>query len=194
MSAGHEDATGSISVWLGRLKAGEDAAATRVVERFFHRAAALARGRMRARGAVVSDEEDVAVSALDSLCRGARAGRFPKLDDRDDLWRVLACITTRKVADVIEREGRLKRGGDAQVHALEDVAEAEAADPSPEMAALVELECRRLLEALESDELVQIALWKVEGWTNDEIAARLHVAPRTVERKLQLIRDVWDAA
>lgn len=189
-----EDAGGSISIWLDRLKAGEDDAATQVVERFFHRAAALARNRMRSRPGAVSDEEDVALSALDSLCRGAKAGRFPQLDDREDLWRLLACITTRKVGDVLEREGRLKRGGEARPQALDTAAEAAAGDPSPEIALLVEAECRRLLDSLESPELVQLALWKVEGWTNDEIAAHLQVTARTVERKLQLIREIWQAA
>jgi DNA-binding CsgD family transcriptional regulator len=36
-------------------------------------------------------------------------------------------------------------------------------------------------------------LWKLEGYTNDEIAAKLGCARRTVERKLRVIRAVWTA-
>ena len=37
-----------------------------------------------------ADEEDAALSAFHCLCEGAVRGRFLRLDDRDDLWRVLA--------------------------------------------------------------------------------------------------------
>ena len=43
-----------------------------------------------------ADEEDVALSAFDSFCRGAEQGRFPQLDGRDDLWHLLVVITVRK--------------------------------------------------------------------------------------------------
>jgi hypothetical protein len=59
----------------------------------------------------VADEEDVALSAFDSFCRGAEKGRFPRLQDCDDLWQLLFMITTRKAADLVEHERRQKRGG-----------------------------------------------------------------------------------
>jgi len=52
-------------------------------------------------------------------------------------------------------------------------------------------ECRRLLDTLPDAELRQIALWKVEGYTNEEIAARLDCVPRTIERKVSRIRLLW---
>jgi DNA-directed RNA polymerase specialized sigma24 family protein len=64
----------------------------------------------------------------------------------------------------------------------------------PEFAAEVAEECRRLLHALDSDELRSIAVWKMEGDTTEEIATRLSCAPRTVERKLHLIRTLWEEA
>jgi len=39
----------------------------------------------------------------------------------------------------------------------------------------------------------RVALAKMEGYTNDEIAAQLECAPRTVERKLRLIRSLREA-
>jgi len=32
----------------------------------------------------------------------------------------------------------------------------------------------------------------MEGCTNEELAARLDVAPRTIERKLRIIRGIWE--
>ena len=55
-------------------------------------------------------------------------------------------------------------------------------------------ECQRLLDALDSPELAQVALWKMEGDANEEIAAKLGCVPRTVERRLRLIRSVWTEA
>src|SRR6516164_8928727 len=63
--------------------------------------------------------------------------------------------------------------------------------PTPEEAAATADECRHLLDMLGEPELRQIALWKVEGFTNEEIAARLDCVPRTVERKVSRIRLLW---
>jgi hypothetical protein len=52
----------------------------------------LARARLRNTPRRIADEEDVAPSAFDSFCRAARAGRFPRLDDRHDLWQILVLI------------------------------------------------------------------------------------------------------
>ena len=64
-------------------------------------------------------------------------------------------------------------------------------EPSPDFALQVAEECRRLLDRLDDDTLRSVALLKMEGHTNDEIAFRLGFAPRTVERKLRRIRTLW---
>ena len=63
-------------------------------------------------------------------------------------------------------------------------------EPSPEFAAQVTEECERLLSLLPAYR--QIALWKMEGYTNDEIAGKLDCAVPTVERRLRLIRKTWE--
>ena len=49
-----------------------------------------------------------------------------------------------------------------------------------------------LLDALDDPILCQIAAWKIEGTSNVEIAARLGRTLRTVERKIEIIRLVWE--
>jgi DNA-directed RNA polymerase specialized sigma24 family protein len=44
---------------------------------------------------------------------------------------------------------------------------------------------------LGSPELKQIAEWKMEGYTNAEVAEKLGCVVETVERRLRLIRSVW---
>jgi DNA-directed RNA polymerase specialized sigma24 family protein len=53
------------------------------------------------------------------------------------------------------------------------------------------IECRRLLGLLEDPDLQRVALCKMEGFTVEEIAAELGCVPRTVKRRLQLIRRTW---
>jgi DNA-directed RNA polymerase specialized sigma24 family protein len=186
---------GSVTGWLGLLLADQSAAAQPLWERYFAQLVRLAREQLRGAPRRAADEEDVALSAFDSFCAGARRGQFPRLADRVDLWRLLVVITARKAGRLVRDQRRQKRGGvvpagagDAQA-ALEQVA---GREPSPEFAAQVAEECRRLLGVLNNDELRSVAVWKMEGCTNAEIAGRLRCAPRTVERKLRLIRTLWE--
>ena len=61
------------------------------------------------------------------------------------------------------------------------------AQPSPEEKVIVLEEIERLLHGL-SDELRSIVLWKLEGFTNAEIAGTIGRTVRSVELKMQLIR------
>jgi hypothetical protein len=78
---------GSVTRWLEQLKAGEQAAVQQLWTRYYARLVRLAREKLGAAPRQAADEEDVALSAFDSFCRAAEAGRFPRLLDRDDLWR-----------------------------------------------------------------------------------------------------------
>jgi DNA-directed RNA polymerase specialized sigma24 family protein len=181
---------GSVTHWLGRLRAGDPAAAEQLWQRYFRRLVGLARLRLRNAPRRVADEEDVALSAFDSFCRGARQGRFPRLADRNDLWRLLVVITARKACDLRKREGR-PPGGKAALPLGDAVEQVVGPEPTPEFAAQVAEEYRRLLDKLGNNELRSIAVWKMEGHTNQEVAARLGCAPPTVERRLRLIRALW---
>jgi DNA-directed RNA polymerase specialized sigma24 family protein len=185
-------AEGSISRWLGRLKAGDRQAAAGLWQRYFERLVEVARGKLRDAPRRVADEEDVALSAFDSLCRGVAKGRFPQLLDRDSLWRLLVVITARKAAHLKRDASRQKRGGGGPVG--DDAAELEQvldAEPTPEFAAQMEEESQRLLDRLGDDELRAVALWKMEGYGNEEIARRLECGLRSVGRKLRVIRAIW---
>ena len=199
------DEGGSVSHWLGELKAGDLAAAQPLWERYFGRLVRLARARLRVtrRPSADADEEDAALSAFDSFCAGAARGQFPRLDDRDDLWRLLMVITARKVLAQAKRQKRQKRGGGLVVAGADLPAEGASGDgaglldqvvgrePTPEFAAMVAEEYRNRLESLGDEALRQVALWRMEGLTGDEIADRLGCARRTVARRLDLIRRIW---
>src|SRR5439155_21014266 len=153
------DENGSVTVWLNRLKVGDrDEAASRLWEAYFRRLVGLARGHLKNRPRGPADEEDVALSAFDSFVRAAGAGRFPRLDDRDDLWQVLLVVTSRKAADAVQAEGRLKRGGGKVIPvsaAMDDSASGlpvAAADPDPAEAAVMAEGFDRMLRVLGDDQ------------------------------------------
>lgn len=185
-------AQGSVTRWITQLRAGDQAAADPLWNRYFERLVALARARLMRAPRRAADEEDVALSAFHSFCRAAEHGHFPKLDDRDDLWRLLASFTRRKAAHLLRDGGRLKRGGATSDESVDlDLIAGE--EPGPELIAEMAEECRRLLGLLGDETLRAVAVWKMEGYTNDEIAVKLACVPRTVERKLRLIRAIWES-
>jgi RNA polymerase sigma factor (sigma-70 family) len=177
-------ATDAVTLWIARLKEGERAAVGPLLERYFQRLVRLARARLQGR-AGLADDEDVALSAFNSLCLGAERGRFPRLDDRDDLWRLLAVITVRKAIDLQRRRHARAETGDA------DVEQFLSDEPTPETEAELAEECSALLDRLGDPRLQAVALWKVEGYTDAEIAEKLGCGLRSVERKLHRIRLLW---
>ena len=195
---------GSVTHWLGQLQAGDPAAVQRLWERYFADLVGLARQRLRGAPRRAADEEDVALSAFDSFCRGAAAGRFPLLADRANLWRLLFTLTMQKTVDLVRAERRQKRGGgavldEAALLALPgltrepmDLGQVLSHEPPPALAAQMAEECQRLLGGLDDAGLQAVALAKMEGYTNEEVAARLGCSLRSVERKLGLIRRIWE--
>jgi DNA-directed RNA polymerase specialized sigma24 family protein len=187
-----DDVDQSITVWIRDLKQGNPLAADQLCEKYWTKIAALARKRLGTFPRRVADEEDVAASVLASLCRGAQDGKFPRLTDRDDLWRLLVVLTAHKVCDYYEREGRKKRGGGVlsageRADALERVLSRE---PTAESVAIFLEDCQRLLNLL-LDREREVAVRKLEGYTNGEIASQLKCSLRTVERRLGIIRSAW---
>jgi DNA-directed RNA polymerase specialized sigma24 family protein len=180
---------GSVTRWLDQLQAGDREAVQHLWQRYFPRLVALARAKLASAPRRAADEEDVALSAFDSFCRGAERGRFPQLLDRGSLWSLLVVITARKAAHLLRDQRRQKREGGAETPDLQQILSRE---PSPAFAAQVAEEFQRLLRCLGDRELASVAQWKMEGFTVEEIANRLGYAPRSVKRKLRLIRDRWE--
>jgi DNA-directed RNA polymerase specialized sigma24 family protein len=186
---------GSITRLIVLLKEGERDAAQHLWDTYFLRLVGLARARLRGTPRGMADEEDVALSAFDSFCRRAERGDFPQLADRDDLWQLLFVLTVRKAISLARLQGRVRRGG-GRIASLDDLAawDLDAAlgpEPTPELAAQMADECQRLLDSLGDESLRAVARWRMEGWSNREIAARLGCVEHTVERKLRSIRRLW---
>ncbi len=191
----------SVSQWLDGVKAGDSASIERLWHRYFERLVRLARGKLPSHCRRAFDEEDVAISAFQSFCDRAARGQFPRLNDRNDLWRLLLTLTIRKAVVTMRHQTRRKRGGgrvlgesvflagDQNAAGLAEFFEREL---SPEDVVLFTDELDKRLSQLNDATLKSIAMRKLEGYGVQEIAAELGASTRTVERKLQLIRAIWE--
>jgi DNA-directed RNA polymerase specialized sigma24 family protein len=195
-------ASDPVTLCIAQLKQNNPVAAQKLWDGYFHRLVGLARAKLRGTPRRAADEEDVALSAFDSFCRGTGHGQFPQLGNRDDLWQLLALITARKAVDLIQHDRRKKRGsgrveGESALLGPNGTGSGfdriVGSEPAPEFAVQMAEECRRLLDRLGDDDLRATALWRMEDRTVEEIAALLGCVPRTVERKLRLIRDIWSS-
>ncbi|QDS99441.1 ECF-type sigma factor [Adhaeretor mobilis] len=192
----------SITLWIANLKLQDDDQAQREIwERYFQRLVGLARFKLGNAPRRSADEEDVALSVLHCFFAGVSEGRFPELRDRTNLWPLLAKITSRKAINQRRHELRQKRGGgrvrgesvflNAEDASMLGLAEVMADDLTPAYLATLEEERLRLFDALPDDVLRSVARKKLEGFQNAEIADELGVTERTVERKLNRIRNLW---
>lgn len=175
-------------------------AADQIWRHYFPRLLALAKRRLSDRVRRREDEHDVVQSVCRSFFQRHERGEF-ELADRDGLWRLLVAITLRKSVNTAKRhqagkrDYRQERGavssasgsGALPLWALEHM---DAGDPTPLEAAALAEELEHKLAAL-PDGLVPIAGWLLEGYTYEEIAAKLGCVKRTVIRKVERIRQEW---
>ncbi len=176
----------SVTRLIRGAQQGRASAVGPLLEVYFDRLVQLARKRLRNLPGMSNYDEDLALRSFYSVYRRVRDPERPlELTGRDDLWRLLATRTISRAIDLIRRERP------SEVPAECDLNQLLTREPTPEEAAATADECRRLLDLLDEPELRQIALWKVEGYTHEEIADRLDCVPRTIERKVRRIRTLW---
>lgn len=191
---------GSVTRWIEELRAGESAAAQPLWEAYFSQMVMLARRKLAGTPRRVADEEDVALSAFNSFCVGIQRGQFTRLTDRTNLWPLLVAITAHKSVDQLRRQGRQKRQAGSSVQSFDSHSGANSIltlisrEPSPEFALEVAEQLEQLLASLDvagDADLREIAILRMEGYSQKEIAESLDCVPRTVSRKLQLIQQIW---
>ena len=178
-------------------------AAGRLWGRYLADLLALARRHLAPRVRRREDEQDVLQSMYKSFCARQQRGEY-ELADRKDLWKLLVAITENKARSAATRHGRHRRDYRREMDPAAPAAgesgeslldRAASAAPTPAEAVVLVDELHRRLQTLD-EPLRRIALWKLEGYSNEEIAGKpmMDCAVRTVERKLGLIRQLWEEA
>jgi RNA polymerase sigma factor (sigma-70 family) len=196
MSCDEPAADHSVTQLIEQVKAADSQAAHQIWRRYFERLLPLARAKLRRRPDAAVDADDVLVSVFDRFFRAAKENRFARLQDRDDLWQILLMLTERKAADQVRRAAAVKRGGNARAPAGSNgepanVAQLSDPAPGPEFAAAFNDSLARAIGRLTDEKTREVALLRMEGYENREIAGRLQISLSSVERKLRVIREVW---
>ncbi len=181
-----DDLSGSVSMLFRQLRAGDPTSVAHLWDRFRPRLTALAEKSLAGKWLRMADAEDALQSAFISFWQRAERGDFGDEMTRDDLWNVLGTITVRKALRQQRHEFAQKRGG-GRSREQADLHETVSPPNSPEF----DVVCAEMLELLEPD-LRSYALLRLMGHKNREIAVQFDCTERKVERKLQLIRAVWD--
>lgn len=191
-----------VTRWISQMADGSDEAAQAIWENYFSMLVGFARRKLQDAPRRTFDEEDVAISAMFSFYRGLEAGRFERVEDRDDLWKLLVTITARKIFAQRRSAMTEKRGGgkvrgesifqqsDSSDEMDRGIGDVLGDEPSPELANLLVENTQQYLDCLDEN-LQDIARLKLEGWTNDEIAKKQNCVQRTIERRLERIRKKW---
>lgn len=191
--------------WLQELSQNNEEATQQLWELYFEKLVRLARRKLDGLPLRTTDEEDIALSAMYSFCRGMAAHRFDGIAEAGELWKLLVTITARKVCAQRRLHFAQKRGGgkvrgesifintsDHDSPHDAGIGEVLGREPTPEFAAGFAENCRVMIDALEDETLKQIVILTLEGYRVPEIAEKLGCARRTVERKLHIVREKWN--
>jgi RNA polymerase sigma factor (sigma-70 family) len=189
---------GSISNWIEGVKTGCESAAAMLWARYHRPLMSLAGRKLSAGEKVVADEEDVVVGAFHSFLRRCRDGSYPQVRHRDDLWRLLMAITIHKANNLARDQRRQRRdirrtdaaapAADSDPYGLDQLV---SHNPPAELVTMLSDSLDRLFSLIPDGELRSMVLYKLEGFTNAEIAAKTGRSRPTIERRLRLIRDIW---
>lgn len=183
---------GSVTQWISEVRLGKSVAAENLWQRYSERLLRLAGKRISGAGIVVADEHDVVNDALGVFLMRIRDGAYDELKDREGLWKLLATITMNKAAMLVRDETREKRDvrkvqhGNESGHPLDNLSR--PSEPTPDATVLFAESINQFLAELDDVELQEIALAKMEGCTNAEVADRIGRSMATVERRVKLVR------
>jgi DNA-directed RNA polymerase specialized sigma24 family protein len=197
----HSLSSHSVTSLLQAVRGDDSLASWALWNRYVEKLVRLAQKRLSGSNRQIVDGDDIASEVFTEFLKGVQDRRFQQLNDRQDFWQVLAMLTERRVIAHWRREQAQKRGGgevlgesalhgthDDDAHVMHNIA---GAEPTPEFAAEFTETLQRLMLALKDDLLKRLASDQLAGYTQEEMASRQEIAIATVQRKLRLIRDIW---
>jgi len=183
----------SVSSWICQLSQGNQQAAFKLWNRYGKALQNLAKAHYTFALNAVFDEHDLAQSVFMALWQNAEAGRLKGVRDRQELWWMLLEMTRRRAISRAKYNQATKRPQAPSNPGKYDPLP-ELSDPkqlSPEVLSILHEEHDRIMQLLPDDRLRTIAQLHLEGFSNEEIAGKIELSPRTISRKLKLIRDQW---
>ncbi len=190
----HAETPESSSVELvKRWRNGDESAATELHDKYLAKLVEFAKQHLNEKFRKRIDAQDLVQSIYRSVFRVTRERSIEFTDDTG-FWKWLATLALNKTYNRVKyleagsrnpsREGG--RAEDASLRAI-SAGRYRSMPSSEEVVELADL-LETILKALEPTDQ-QILQFRIEGFTQQEIAERLNVDPRTVRRRLESIRE-----
>ncbi len=186
---------GSLSLLYFRLLNGDQTATHELWARFFPRLVGLAK-TILGNHKIAEDAEDAVQVAFFQFLQCVADGRYDDILRRDDMWRILARFTIMRARRILRREQAQKRGG-GKVYRESELADSDAGTNHLDalVSSLPTADCdmifEELLNVLDND-LQEIAMLRLAGYTNMQIKDFQGCSLRSIERRVQLIRSLWN--
>ena len=184
---------------LNAMQKGEDWAFDTFFKKHYDQLVHLAKKKIGSFPLRTHDEEDLALSAMNSLFNCLRENRL-EAQNSIELWRILVAITNRKLINYREQQHAQKRGSgkvrgdsiwastrDNVFHEQPDMKQTMTPDAQVELLETMD----RLFQQLEDDKTREVARLMLEGYRISDIAEALNCVRRTIERKIVRIRELW---
>lgn len=182
----------SLAELVRRIRAGDDAAAGPMFDRFARRLIGLARKQIRPQLRTKVDPEDVVQSVYRTFFRRLKAGRI-QLGDWGNVWSLLTVITMRKCAKTNEHYRAARRSAPIEMSPHRPsgaggncLAEVDRS-PTPEEAAILAETVEQVLRGFDADDRQVIEL-SLQGYTVEEIGVQLSRAQRTIRRLRERVK------
>ena len=173
--------------WLESVIHSRDGGEVEAVERFADRLVRLAKSRLPNRLQQRVDPEDIVQSVFRSFFNRNKSGRF-QFQEPDDVWRLLAAITFRKVQRTIRFHQQQQRDVGKETNAADAPLPRDISPTTSSVVVMMELLDGILAQIPERHQ--QILRLRLEEYSVDEIAEKVGVSSRTVDRALALVRQV----
>ena len=179
------DSSASLSELVRRLRAGDDALAGEMFQRYARRLIGLARSHLDSHLRQKVDPEDVVQSVYKSFFRRLEAAQLEVLT-WDNLWYLLTVMTLRKCATQAEFLHAARRDARREIPispADQDGSWRQIVDrePGPEEAALLTETVEKTLRDFDAEDQAVIVM-TLQGYNVREISLQLKRADRSVRR------------
>ncbi len=176
------------------MRQGDTNAISQLVSRYFGKISAFAESKLRRGVHITDDGEDIAITVLQTITECTAQGRYPDLQDRNDLWLLMIVIAQHAVID--RQRSVMNR---TPMHSMTDILEsynlkldAFLGKEDSESKAMEIFECwEKLLKSLPDEASREIAKLKLQGHSNRKIGDILRSSYRTVDRKVNNIAKQW---
>ena len=196
---------GSVTKWLAAFKEGDERATQEIWERYRRLLVSLADRWLGSDARKTADEDDIAQSAFIQCWKQVKAEKYPQLQNRDDLEKILRDLVRKRVSDQ-RREQRAQKRGSGDVRGESAVLSPYDPSGAPGMGGVAETNVLspdeqaefhstfgRLFASL-TDAEREIAFARLEDFTvtDKELATRFDCSVSLIRLRLKTIRKKWN--